>query len=228
LNVALELARQRSGPEALTSLERIDRESGRLNELIGRLLTVARLESGEDAVRKVAIPLAELLCEVTNDASFEAQARHCRVACVIDDDCVVMGDAGLLHSAIENVIRNATRYTQEGSEVRVSLAPRQSIQGGEAIIRVEDSGPGVPEESLKKLFRPFYRIDDARGRATGGVGLGLAITERAIVLHGGTVEASNRAEGGLAVEIRLPLLRAEVSRVRDKLTPAGSLGVDAN
>lgn len=228
LNVALELVRQRSGPEAVTALERIDRESGRLNELIGRLLTVARLESGEDAVRKVPISLADLVCEVTNDAAFEAQARHCRVECVIEADCTVMGDTGLLQSAIENVIRNASRYSREGSEVRVSLASRESVKGGEAIIRVEDSGPGVPEESLKKLFRPFYRIDDARGRATGGVGLGLAITERAIVLHGGTVRAANRAEGGLLVEISLPLLRAEVSRLRDTLTPAASLGVDAN
>lgn len=67
-----------------------------------------------------------------------------------------------------------------------------------------DSGPGVPDEALDKLFRPFYRIDDARGRQTGGVGLGLAITERAVRLHGGTVKAANRPEGGLMVEIRLP------------------------
>jgi two-component system sensor histidine kinase CpxA len=73
------------------------------------------------------------------------------------------------------------------------------------VIRIADSGPGVPEDSLDKLFRPFYRIDDARGRKTGGAGLGLAITERAVRLHGGTVKASNRPEGGLQVEIRLPL-----------------------
>jgi len=75
----------------------------------------------------------------------------------------------------------------------------------EAVVRVTDSGPGVPEDALDKLFRPFYRIDDARGRQTGGVGLGLAITERAVRLHGGTIKVSNRSEGGLIVEIRLPL-----------------------
>jgi two-component system sensor histidine kinase CpxA len=72
-------------------------------------------------------------------------------------------------------------------------------------VRVTDSGPGVPEDALDKLFRPFYRIDDARGRQTGGVGLGLAITDRAVRLHGGTIRVSNRPQGGLMVEIRLPL-----------------------
>ena len=74
-----------------------------------------------------------------------------------------------------------------------------------------DSGPGVPEDALDKLFRPFYRIDDARGRQTGGVGLGLAITDRAVRLHGGTIRVSNRPQGGLMVEIRLPLSSVEAS-----------------
>src|SRR5207245_10046718 len=103
--------------------------------------------------------------------------------------------------------RNADRYRQEGTSVEISL--EQSPSTREAVIRVTDSGPGVPEDALDKLFRPFYRIDDARGRQTGGVGLGLAITERAVRLHGGTVRASNRSEGGLIIEIRLPALPAE-------------------
>ena len=115
-----------------------------------------------------------------------------------------MGAPTLLRSAIENVVRNAARYTQEGTSVQVTLERGQSHAGPEAVIRIVDSGPGVPEGELDKLFRPFYRIDDARGRQTGGVGLGLAITERAVRLHGGSVKASNRPEGGLQVEIRLP------------------------
>src|SRR6202030_1107643 len=86
----------------------------------------------------------------------------------------------------------------------------------EAVVRVIDSGPGVPEEALDKLFRPFYRIDDSRGRQTGGVGLGLAITDRAVPLHGGTIRVSNRPQGGLMVEIRLPLFSAEASRMADQ------------
>jgi len=205
LNVALELARQRSGPEARSALERIDLEANRLNALIGRLLTIARLESGAE-LRRSSVQLGEIVSEIAKDAAFEAQYRNCAVDCMIADECTVLGDPGLLHSAIENVVRNATRYTEEGTDVQVRLEQGLGSAGPEAVVRVTDSGPGVPEEALKKLFRPFYRIDDARGRGTGGVGLGLAITERAVRLHGGSVRAVNRPQGGLMVEIRLPLV----------------------
>ena len=95
--------------------------------------------------------------------------------------------------------------TEAGTSVQVRLEQGIGTRGPEAVVRVTDSGPGVPEEALDKLFRPFYRIDDARGRQTGGVGLGLAITERAVALHGGAIRAVNRPQGGLMVEIRLPL-----------------------
>ena len=208
LNVALGLSRQRSGPEAQSSLERIELEANRLNELIGRLLTIARLESGDQAMQKVAIRLQELIREIAQDAEFEAQSRKCHVDVTKVDDCMVMGDPALLRSAIENVVRNAIHYTREGTDVQIRLECRQGTTGTEAVIKISDSGPGVPDEALDKLFQPFYRIDDARGRQTGGVGLGLAITERAVRLHGGTVRASNRSEGGLRIEIRLPALTA--------------------
>ena len=222
LNVALGLARQRTGPEAQGALERIEREAERLNELIGRLLAIARLESGEEAVQKSAVNLEEMLHEICKDADFEAQSRNCRVKCVIADACIVMGHARLLHSAIENVVRNATRYTREGTEVEIRLEKAQDANGAEAVVRVTDSGPGVPEEDLHKLFRPFYRLDDARNRQTGGVGLGLAITERTVRLHGGRVKAANRPEGGLIVEIRLPLapVAATESSVEKMSVPA--------
>jgi two-component system sensor histidine kinase CpxA len=208
LNVALGLSRQRSGPEAQGSLERIELEANRLNELIGRLLTIARLESGDQAMQKVPIRLQELIREIAQDAEFEAQSRKCHVDVTEVGDCMVMGDPSLLRSAIENVVRNAIHYTREGTDVKIRLECSQGTTGTEAVIKISDSGPGVPEEALDKLFRPFYRIDDARGRQTGGVGLGLAITERAVRLHGGTIQASNRSEGGLMIEIRLPALPA--------------------
>ena len=222
LNVALGLARQRTGPEAQGALERIEREAERLNELIGRLLAIARLESGEEAMQRSAVNLGGMLHEICKDADFEAQSRNCRVKCVIADACVVMGHAGLLHSAMENVVRNATRYTREGTKVEIRLEKAQDAKGPEAVVRVADSGPGVPEEALHKLFRPFYRLDDARNRQTGGVGLGLAITERTVRLHGGRVKAANRPEGGLIVEIRLPLapVAATESSVEKMSVPA--------
>jgi two-component system sensor histidine kinase CpxA len=240
LNVALELARQRSGPDARSALDRIDRETNRLNELIQRLLTIARLEAGEESIEKRPVHLENIICEIAKDAGFEAQSRRCEVEATVVDDCVVMGSPSLLHSAIENVVRNAIRYTQEGTSVEVRLEqgvslpnaalssapsedsraqangrPSDGAGSPQAVVRVTDSGPGVPEDALDKLFRPFYRIDDARGRLTGGVGLGLAITDRAVRLHGGTIRVSNRPQGGLMVEIRLPLSSVEAADVTE-------------
>src|SRR5207302_460651 len=170
LNVALGLARQRSGPESAAMLERIELEAGRLNELIGRLLTLARMEDGEQRVPSTPVSLDEIVLNVAEDAEFEAQARHCHVRCEIPaGSWRVRGDASLLHSAIENVVRNAIRYTREGSTVEIHLEKTKNAAGDQAVVRVTDCGDGVPADALEKLFQPFYRLDDARGRQTGGV-----------------------------------------------------------
>jgi len=207
LNVALGLARQRSGPESASMLERIELEASRLNELIGRLLTLARLEDGEQRVPPTPVLLDEVVLNVAEDAEFEAQARHCHVSSGIPaGEWEVRGEASLLHSAIENVVRNAIRYTREGTTVEIHLKREDNSNGAEAVVSVTDCGSGVPGDALEKLFQPFYRLDDDRGRQTGGVGLGLAITERAVRFHGGRVAAFNRPQGGLLIEIHLPLL----------------------
>lgn len=207
LNVALGLARQQVDLDSADMLDRIELEASRLNELIGRILTLARLEDGEQVVPQTPVPLNELVESVSEDAEFEAQARNCHVKTSIPEgNWQVRGNASLLHSAVENVVRNAIRYTQEGTSVQIELKAETRPGASEAVLRISDSGPGVPEDSLDKLFEPFYRLDDARGRLTGGVGLGLAITERAVRFHGGKVAASNRNGGGLIVEIRLPLI----------------------
>ena len=223
LNVALGLARQRAGMESADMLDRIELEASRLNELIGRILTLARLEDGEQRVPQTPVPLDELVANVTEDAEFEAQARHCHVRSTIPEgDWRVRGNDSLLHCAVENVVRNAIRYTQEGTSVEIELARQESTHGAEAVLRVGDSGPGVPPAALEKLFEPFYRLDDARGRLTGGVGLGLAITERAVRFHGGKVRAFNRGEGGLLVEICLPLISRGKSKVSSDVRPQTS------
>jgi signal transduction histidine kinase len=221
LNVALGLARQRSGPETTSMLERIELEASRLNELIGRLLTLARLEDGEQRVPSTPVFLDEVVLNVAEDAEFEAQARHCHVRSDIPPGSWgVRGVASLLHSAIENVVRNAIRYTREGTTVEIHLAKQINSDGAQAVVSVTDCGSGVPVDALEKLFQPFYRLDDDRGRQTGGVGLGLAITERAVRFHGGRVSALNRAEGGLRVEIRLPLLASTSANAESMLEPA--------
>jgi two-component system sensor histidine kinase CpxA len=207
LNVALGLARQRANSESADMLDRIELEASRLNELIGRILTLARLEDGEQLVPQTPVALDEIVANVTEDAEFEAQARHCHVeTSIAEGNWQVRGNASLLHSAVENVVRNGIRYTQEGTAVEVKLMRELRDGAAIAVLRVSDSGPGVPEDALAKLFQPFYRLDEARGRMTGGVGLGLAITERAVRFHGGKVIACNRKAGGLTVEIRLPLI----------------------
>ncbi|HLM82798.1 MAG TPA: ATP-binding protein [Terriglobales bacterium] len=212
LSVALGLARQRAAPEVAPELElslnRIELEADRLNQLIQRLLTISRLESGTDGLRKTTLSLRELVEQVARDAEYETPGRGCRVttpAADAADEFLVEADPDLLRSAVENAVRNATRYTAEGTTVEVRLERQQAANGEkEIIVRVLDSGPGVPDEALQKIFEPFYRLDDARNRQTGGAGLGLSIADRAIRLHGGQLRASNRKEGGLQVEIRIP------------------------
>ncbi len=204
LGVALGLARQRSGLEANGALDRIERESDNLNEMISQLLTLTRLESGTDARKRTDVDLAALVREVAADADFEARSLNRAVHVVSTDTCSINGVEELLRSAVENVVRNAVRFTPEGTAVEVALRKQNGAGDNCAIISVRDRGNGVPEEALEKIFRPFYRSEDARDRQSGGgSGLGLAITERAVRMHGGTVQAANAPGGGLSVEMKL-------------------------
>jgi two-component system sensor histidine kinase CpxA len=209
LNVALDLARKRAGVDAASALERIEREAVRLNEMISQLLTLARRESGNDATPRETVDLAKLLREVVADADFEARAHERTVQLTAAEECRTKGTARLLRSAVENVVRNALRHTPAGTAVEVSLEYGNENDQGLAVIVVRDGGAGVPEAVLADIFRPFYRVDDARDRESGGTGLGLAITQRAVQTHGGTVTARNLASGGFAVEIRLPATRPD-------------------
>jgi two-component system sensor histidine kinase CpxA len=206
LGVALGLARQRSGPEANGALNRIERESDNLNEMISQLLTLTRLESGTDGRKRTDVDLAALVREVADDADFEARSQNRAVQVVSSDQCSIKGVEELLRSAVENVVRNAVHYTREGTAVEVALRKQNGAEDNFAVISVRDRGNGVPDEALEKIFRPFYRAEDARDRQSGGgTGLGLAITERAVRMHGGSVQAANAAGGGLAVEMKFLL-----------------------
>jgi two-component system sensor histidine kinase CpxA len=206
LGVALGLARQRSGPDANGALDRIERESDNLNEMISQLLTLTRLESGTDGRKRAEIDLAALVRDVAEDADFEARSVNRSVQVVWTERCTINGIEELLRSAVENVVRNAVRFTPEGTAVEVALQRQNGASDRYAVISVRDRGKGVPEEALERIFRPFYRAEDARDRQSGGgTGLGLAITERAVRMHGGSVVATNAKDGGLSVEMRLKL-----------------------
>ena len=205
LVIALELGRRRANPEVLPALDRIERESGRLNELIGQLLAVARLESGVDKTENKPVNIIEVVRDVAADARFEAENRKCTVRVSLDrEERSVSGTEYLLRSAIENIVRNAVHYTNEGTEVEIAVRGMQAADGPQTAISVRDRGAGVPDDVLADLFRPFYRVGEARERKKGGVGLGLTIAEGAVRLHGGTITAANAPEGGLLVTIILP------------------------
>lgn len=201
LQVALELARQRSTGEIDTELNRIESETERLNELIGQVLTLARMDTGERMLDKQDTDILQLLQNIIADAQFEAQKQNRRIIITTTDTCKLTIDAPLLHSAIENIVRNAIKYTNDHTPVELSLTLFASYLS----ITVRDHGPGVPTQQLSDLFKPFARLSAARNRDSGGYGLGLAIAERAIHLHGGKIEAENCNNGGLLIRITLPL-----------------------
>ncbi|RZI42441.1 HAMP domain-containing protein [Herbaspirillum sp. HC18] len=201
LQVAIGLARQR--PEkAGASLDRIELESMRMNALIGSLLTLSRLENGVEGNMDEEVNLSELAADIAEDARFEAQAAGKDVEFYDAGIAIVRGNAELLHSAIENVVRNAVRHTAPGSRVEVTVALQRLSH--DALIAVRDYGPGVPEAELDAIFRPFVQSSTA-SRSAEGYGLGLAIARQVVKAHGGEIEAANAKDGGLRVEIHLPV-----------------------
>jgi two-component system sensor histidine kinase CpxA len=203
LGVALDLARRRGGKDVADLLGRMEIESARLDELIAELLVLNRLEAGAE-IERAPVAIGDLVREIADDADFEAQSTGRSVRVLETSECEVLGDRDLLRRAIENVTRNAVRYTAEETSVEISV----ECGNGQGIVRVRDHGPGAPESDLENLFRPFYRVAGARERNTGGVGLGLAITERAVARHGGSIAAANADDGGLIIEMKLPILGA--------------------
>lgn len=197
INATLGVARQRLGQSEL--FDRVERDTGRLDEMIGRLLLLARLDAVGAAPDMRTIDLAALLADVVADARWEAGERGCRVESTADPCADIAANPDLLRSAVENVIRNAIRYTAPGSAVDVQLARHPDG----AVIRVADRGPGVAPQELDNIFRPFYRLAEARDRQSGGAGLGLAIAARVARVHGGIIRAENRPGGGLEVTLML-------------------------
>jgi signal transduction histidine kinase len=204
LNVALGLARKRATPETSEHLDRMERETNRLNKLIGQLLTLARMNSGADFERNRVLDLGALVQEIAADGDYEARARNAVVKFNATSGCAVKGDPETLRGAIENVVRNAVRHTAEGSSVEIAVDHENPSTQSSVTVRVRDHGPGVPEEEIGKLFLPFHRVTNGSIQSAGGSGLGLAIAERAVRLHGGQVKAANAPDGGLIVTIELP------------------------
>jgi two-component system sensor histidine kinase CpxA len=204
LSVGLELAREEAPPAMMGHLQRIEREAGRLNLLIGQLLRLSSMESTDVSTHTDRFPLNALVQDLLPDAEFEAEQRSCKIRILSQCDCMVQGNPELIYRAIENIVRNAIRYTRQESVVELSMSCEERSGGRTVTLDVSDCGPGIPEKELENVFRPFYRVDDARQVDTGGFGVGLAIADRAVRLHHGEVRARNRPEGGLTVSLKLP------------------------
>ena len=175
------------------------KEVDRVTQLVDSLVEMTRMEGDPGSRTLEELSLNAVLQEVVNDCEVEAAAHQAVIRCEAATPVTVEGDAELLRRAIENVLRNAIRYAPAGSEIAVKM----ESSGTEAAIVIRDQGSGVPEELLGKIFQAFFRVDDAREGSTGGIGLGLAIAARAVIVHHGTVTAEN-AHPGLRVRIQLP------------------------
>ena len=216
LQAAVGILRQQPEQRA-AMISRIEDETTRIDQLVGELLTLSRLEAGEWVGEEEEVDLQELVAEVVRDANFEAQAQGRQVVWEAGASALIRGRPELLHSAIENLVRNALKHAPESRSVWVetiadALPPRCRI-------RVLDEGSGVAEHELANLFTPFFRGHGTHSNE--GYGLGLAIARRSIEAHGGTIRADNRPGGGLCVEIVLPLLGSLSDRLPAVMTQPG-------
>ena len=197
MRVALGLARQPPADLA-RQLDRLEREIERLDSMIGQVLKLARLHGAEAQIEKESFDLDEVIEEVVRDANFEGAVKNCTVNVQGATKAAVVGNRELLRSAIENVLRNAVRYSPTDSRVDVSVARAKSGLD----IAIADHGPGVPPADLERIFEPFYRVAESRDRDSGGEGIGLAITAQVMKAHGGVARARNTPSG---FEVRLSL-----------------------
>jgi two-component system OmpR family sensor kinase len=203
LQLAVGLSRQ-SNADLGAQLDRIERESSRLETLVAQMLEYARLERDPATLRFEDVDVAALVRQVIHDALFESRSDEARIVVAIEPQAAGMrlaADPQVLHAAIDNVVRNALLHGQ-GSRIDIAL----SVVAGALRLVVRDGGPGVPEAELERIFEPFYRSESSDRRASvAGSGIGLALTAKAVALHGGRVTARNAPGGGLSVTVELPV-----------------------
>jgi two-component system OmpR family sensor kinase len=198
MRVALGLARHPNADLARQH-DRLEREVERLDSMIGQVLKLARLNGTEATFAKESFELDDVIEELVHDANFEGAVKDCKVNVHGTARAAVVGNRELLRSAIENVLRNAVRYSPQATPVEVAI--ERAPQGLEIAIR--DQGPGVPPADLERIFEPFYRVAESRDRDSGGEGIGLAITSQVMRAHGGSARAVNRP-GGFEIRLSLP------------------------
>lgn len=224
LDVATELTRD-FAPNASRYLDRIDKESARMNELIEQIIHIQSLQMQQyRAIEgdRERVNIAEIISEIGQDVCFEFQHKNVHWQWQPPTSTYeVCGNQEQLHSALENIIRNAFMHTPPNSTViaelkKIQMNHTQSSNTGDGIqIHISDEGGGVDDKDLERIFQPFVRLDSARHRQTGGYGLGLAIVHAVVMAHQGQLKGYNRQQSsnrdgrtiaqGLVVEMTLPL-----------------------
>lgn len=201
LKFAVKLAR--TSVDSKSALDRIERDVDRITSLVADIVEITFVE-GDPALRGAeAVPVAQVLQDVVRDCAVEAQFRDCKVELTGSAVGEALGSRELMRRAMENVVRNAIRYSPEKSVIQVFITENDR----EAIIVVRDYGPGVPQDALARIFDPFFRVEEARDLNSGGSGLGLSIAKRAVQVHHGAITAEN-ASPGLRVQITIPIVKS--------------------
>ena len=201
MQVGIELLQMKVPDSEKSLVERLEKDVTRMNVLIEEVLQFSKLENKQISGPVEEVELGKALENVCSDAEFESKNKHKGVRLEIKQDCLIKGNIALIERAFENIIRNGLRFTPENTFVEVSL---ERINNN-AVIKIGDHGPGVPEDQIERIFAPFYCIKSDRNPQNGGIGLGLSIALKAIQVHNGNIKISNKKEGGLLVTITLPI-----------------------
>jgi len=203
LQIALGLAQQDNISETILHkhLQRCELEVTRLDEMIASVLSLSRMENTIDQMELMSVDIKQLLILCIEDAQYIANEKAITITLLGGDTALLQADPNLLSSALNNILINAVKYSHENDELIVRLTKTNTL----FVIEIIDTGVGVPDDDLPKLFEPFYRVAQARDRATGGTGLGMAIAKQAVIAHNGNISAKNNANNGLTVTIELPL-----------------------
>lgn len=182
-------------------IARCEMEADRLEDMIEDVLTLSRLEHNHKTLTLVPSELNKVIKHCIQDCQYLADDKNVSIKLDAPETILMSLDDKLLSSAMNNIIINAIKYSPEHKSVCVNITNND----GAVHLSIEDQGPGVPEEKLNELFKPFFRVGNARDRATGGTGLGLAIAQQAVELHKGSISATNIVGEGLCVDIMLPI-----------------------
>jgi two-component system sensor histidine kinase CpxA len=197
LKLAVRLAR--SSPDQAYALDRIDRDVDRISFMVSELVEITRAEGDPEARKFEIVNLEQVVNDSVSEERLAPELRECGLQVSGQLERPFWGDPELLRRAVANVLRNAIRYSPPHSVVEVTLAETTDT----SIVEIRDHGPGVSEELLSQIFKPFFRVEESRDTNSGGIGLGLSIAMRAVQIHQGAITAEN-AKPGLKVRIVLP------------------------